>query len=89
MPKNSRAVVCVTLRKGKHGVKLHTVFLATVANGLSVAFQPTTNEDHLEVSWLPLSQLTQLPLAQLHPVLAEVVSADHIAELQAAFGLPV
>ncbi|KAK9908333.1 hypothetical protein WJX75_006239 [Coccomyxa subellipsoidea] len=76
-------------RKGKHGVKLHTVFIATVASGASAAFQPAMNEEHLEVKWLPLSEAVALPPAQVHPVLAEVLSPERKAELQAALGLPV
>lgn len=74
-------------RKGKHGLKLHTVFLATVASGAAVGFQPVVNDEHLEVKWVPLSEAVAFPAAQLHPVLAEVLSADHRADLQAAFGV--
>ncbi|CAL8469169.1 g8710 [Coccomyxa elongata] len=76
-------------RKGKHGLKLHTVFLATVASGASVGFQPVANDEHLEVKWVPLSEAVAFPAAQLHPVLAEVLSANHRADLQAAFGVSV
>ncbi len=65
------------------------MFIATVASGASNAFQPSTNKDHLEVNWVPLSEAVALQPAQLHPVLAEVLSADHKAELQAALGVPV
>ena len=73
-------------RKGKHGLKLHTVFLAVVASGASVGFQPVADDEHLEVKWLALKEAVALPAAQLHPVLAEVLSADHRTDLQAAFG---
>lgn len=75
----------VVSRKGKHGIKLHTVFLATAAAGASATFQPTKLDDHYEASWLDLKEAVHLNATQLHPILAEVLNADNRAALTAAF----
>lgn len=74
-------------RKGKHGVKVHTVYLATAAAGSSAGYTPTRLDDHHEAVWTNLKEAIALQPSQLHPILAEVLGADHRAELTAAFGV--
>lgn len=74
-------------RKGKHGVKLHTVYLAAAAAGSSAGYTPTRLDEHHEAAWIDLKEAVALQPSQLHPILAEVLGADHRAELTAAFGV--
>jgi hypothetical protein len=67
-------------------VKLHTVFLATVSPGAAAGFKPKVDADH-EARWMDLKEAAALPAAQLHSMLAEVLSAAHKADLAAAFGV--
>ena len=74
-------------RRGKHGIKLHTVYLASAAAGAAASFKPTKLDDHHEASWVNLTDAVQLDAAQLHPILAEVLSAENRAALTAAFNV--
>lgn len=68
-------------------MKLHTVFLATVPPGASTSFEPSLESEHVEVKWMDLQEAAALPVSQLHPVLAEVLSPAHRPEVAAAFGV--
>ncbi len=76
-----------TCRRGKHGIKLHTVYLAATAAGASTGFRATKLDDHYEAQWVDLKEAIQLPASQLHPLLAEVLSSENRAALSAAFGV--
>ena len=77
-------------RVGKKGVKLYTVVLAVVDQaGASEVFQPRAEDEHHEVRWVALKELSGLPVDQLQPHLAEMLSEEHIAELRAAFDTPL
>ena len=71
-------------------MKQYTVVLAVVDEaGASQTFQPKPEDDHHEVQWVGLKVLAGLPAEQLQPHLAEVLSEEHRAELQAAFEVPL
>ena len=77
-------------RKGKKGVKQYAVVLAAVDQaGASETFEAKTEDEHHEVQWVDLKELSGLPVDKLQPHLAEVLSEEHKAELQAAFGTPL
>ena len=84
MPLTCQSCAC---RRGKHGIKLHTVYLAAMAAGASTGFKATKLDDHYEAQWVNLKEAVQLPASQLHPLLAEVLSSENRAALSAAFGV--
>ena len=68
-------------------MKLHTVYLASAAAGAAASFKPTKLDDHHEASWVNLTGAVKLDASQLHPILAEVLSAENKATLTAAFNV--
>lgn len=62
------------------------MYLATAA-GAAASFKPTKLDDHHEASWLDLKEAVQLQAAQLHPILAEVLSTENRAALTAAYNV--